>query len=413
MGDGAGAGGAWGRPGIWAGVALGAVYLGSAALCCSYAAASQANFVDLHVYRMGATAALHGIDVYQPRYYWLSFTYPPFAALVFVAGTVIPFSLAAAVLAAGSVLALPIILYLALRLPSPTTRLAPRQAIIVGLATAAVAIWLEPVRTALAYGQIDLWIDAAVLFDLRQNESSRWKGAAIGVAAGIKLTPAIFAVYLLVTRRYRAAAAAAAAFAATVLLGFVVLPASSAHYWGGMFLNPNHIGQVQDIENQSLLGAMARTFGTARPGSAWLVMAVLIAVAGLALAASASSRGDEATGFALCAITGLLVSPISWSHHWVLAIPALMLAAVALYRCRDRRPLALTVLGTAAVAGLAAIGWARLARSVPSTGWLHLGTKALVYSEIYVLAGLAVIVVAIGAAAVGPGKSGTALTTRR
>ena len=416
MGDGAdaaGTGGTRGHPVIWAAVALGAAYLGSAALCCSYAAASRANFVDLHVYRMGASAALHGIDVYQPRYYWLSFTYPPFAALVFVPGTVIPFSLAAAVLTAGSVLALPVILYLALRLPSPVTRLAPRQAIIAALATAAVAIWLEPVRTALTYGQIDLWIDAAVLFDLRQEEDSRWKGAAIGVAAGIKLTPAIFAVYLLVTRRYRAAAGgpgksnaaavAAAAFAATVLLAFLVLPASSAHYWGGMFLSPDHIAQVQDVENQSLLGAMARTFGTAHPGSAWLVMAALIAVTGLLLAGRAYGRGDEATGFALCAVTGLLISPISWSHHWVLAIPALPLAAVALYRGRDRRPLALTVLGTAAVAGLAAIGWARLARSVPSTGWLHLGTKALVYSEIYVLAGLAVIVVAMGAA----------LTTRR
>ena len=403
VGDGAEAGGAWGRPGAWAGVALGAVYLGSAALCCSYAAASPANFVDLHVYRMGATAAVHGMDVYQPRYYWLSFTYPPFAALVFVPGTVIFFSLAAAVLAAGSVLALPIILYLALRLPSPTTRLEPQQAMIVALATAAVAIWLEPVRTALTYGQIDLWIDAAVLFDLRQADNSRWKGTAIGVAAGIKLTPAIFAVYLLVTRRYRAAATAAAAFAATVVAAFVVLPASSAHYWGGMFLNPNHIGQVQDVENQSLMGAMARTFGTAHPGSAWLVMAVLIAAAGLMLAARAQRCGSEATGFVLCAITGLLVSPISWSHHWVLAIPALPLAAVALYRGRDRRPLALTVLGAAAIAGLAAIGWARLARSVPSTGWLHLGTRALVYSEIYVLAGLAVIVVATGAA----------ITTRR
>jgi alpha-1,2-mannosyltransferase len=408
MGDGTGARGFRERRSIWFVVALGAVYLGSAAICCACAAGSRANFVDLHVYRMGATAARHGIDVYQPRYHWLSFTYPPFAALAFVPGTVIPFSVAAAMLTAGSVLALPTILYLALRLPSPTTRLGPGQAIVVALAAAAVAIWLEPVRTALAYGQVDLWIDAAVLTDLRQNDDSRWKGAAIGVAAGIKLTPAIFAVYLLATLRYRAAAAggpgqsnaaaAAAAFAATLITGFVVLPASSARYWGGMFLNPGHIGQVQDVENQSLLGAMARTFGTADLRPVWLVAAALIAVAGLTLAVRARREGDEATGFALCAVTGLLVSPISWSHHWVLAIPALLLAVVAICRGRDRRPLTLTFLGTVAIAGLAAVGWARLARGAPSSGWLHLGTKALLYSEIYVLAGLAVIVMAMGTA---------------
>jgi hypothetical protein len=158
-----------------------------------------------------------------------------------------------------------------------------------------------------------------------------------------------------------------------------------------MFLNPRHIGQVSDVENQSLLGAMARTFHAADPRYPWLVVAALVAAAGLTLAAWAQRHGDEAGGFSLCAVTALLVSPISWSHHWVLAIPALLLAAVAIYRGRARRPVALTVLGTAAILGLAIAGWTRLARSVPGSGWLHLSARALLYSEIYVLAGLAVL----------------------
>jgi alpha-1,2-mannosyltransferase len=38
----------------------------------------------------------------------------------------------------------------------------------------------------------------------------------------------------------------------------------------------------------------------------------------------------EPAGIAVCAVTGLLVSPISWSHHWVWWIlPALVLAHAA------------------------------------------------------------------------------------
>jgi alpha-1,2-mannosyltransferase len=393
--DGAGAPAGWrGRSDAWAVAALAAIYLGSAALCCRYAALSKADFVDLHVYRMGAGALWHGGDLYQLRYYWLSFTYPPFAAVMFVPAAAVPFSLAAAVLTAGSVLALPATLYLALRLPSPVTQFAPRNAIMIALAAAAAAVWLEPVRTMLTYGQVDLWIDAAILCDLSRPDSSRWKGAAIGIVAGIKLTPAIFAGYLLVTRRFRAAATAAGTFAVTLVIGFLAFPGSSARYWGGMFLNPRHIGQVSDVENQSLLGAMARTFHAADPRYPWLAVAALVAAAGLTLAAWAQRHGDEAGGFSLCAVTALLVSPISWSHHWVLAIPALLLAAVAIYRGRARRPVALTVLGTAAILGLAIAGWTRLARSVPGSGWLHLSARALLYSEIYVLAGLAVLALA-------------------
>ena len=70
----------------------------------------------------------------------------------------------------------------------------------------AAAIWLEPVWTTLRYGQIDLLIGALVLYDLSRPDSSRWKGAGIGLAMALKLTPAIFALYLLLSRRYRAAA---------------------------------------------------------------------------------------------------------------------------------------------------------------------------------------------------------------
>ena len=373
----------------------GAAYAASAAACCLLAARSQANFVDLHVYRMGGAAVLHGRDLYQLRFAWLSFTYPPFAAVVFTALAAVPWGVAAAVLTGASAVALPVALYMALRLPRP--RREPAALVWpLALAAAVVAIWLEPVRTALGYGQVDILVALAVLYDLTRPDTSRHKGAAIGLAAGLKLTPAIFVAYLLITRRYRAAATATAVFAGTVAVGFAVLPASSVWYWAGRFANPGRVSQIQDPENQSLLGALARTMHTADVLPVGLPLAAVVAVAGLALAAAAARRGDEALGFSLCAITGLLVSPISWTHHWVIAIPALPVAGLAVYRAYRAGNMAAAGLGHAGIMGVAVIGWDRLARNLPGANWLDLSTKALMHSVAYVLIGLLVLALAAG-----------------
>jgi alpha-1,2-mannosyltransferase len=183
-------------------------------------------------------------------------------------------------------------------------------------------------------------------------------------------------------------------FAGTVAAGFAVLPGSSGWYWAGTFVRPGHISPVQDAENQSLLGALARTMHTENVLPLWLPLAVAVAAAGLALAAAASRRGDEALGFSLCAITGLLVSPISWTHHWVIAIPALLLAGVAVYRAYRDRHAAVTALGAAGIITIAVIGWARFARDVPSSGWLGLPPGTLASSAAYVLLGLFVLALA-------------------
>lgn len=364
----------------------------SAAVCCALAARSQAHFVDLHVYRMGGAAVLHGDRLYQLRFVWLPFTYPPFAAVAFAALAVVPWKVAVTVLTGASVVALPVALYLVLRLPGPAREQTRERAWTLALAVAAAAIWLEPARATLGYGQVDILLTAAVLYDLSLPDTARRKGVMIGLAAGLKLTPAIFAVYLLVTGRRRAAATAAAAFAGTVAAGFSVLPASSAWFWSGQFASPGHVSPVQNPQNQSLYGALARAMHTAHVLPVWLPLATAAAVAGLALAAAASRRGDEALGFSLCAVTGLLISPISWIHHWVIVIPALLVAGLTADRARRAGNVAAAVLVTAAITAIAVIGWTQLAGDTPRSGWLALPAWALVRSVSYVLIGLAVLV---------------------
>lgn len=395
-----------GNAALWT---AGAVYAGSAAACCVLAAHGHAHFVDLRVYRMGGAAVLRGQDLYGLRYDGLPFTYPPFAAVVFTVLAALPWAVAPAALALASIAALPVTLNLALRLPrrgraaeasaesASTARLGDavdRLRWPDALGVSAAAIWLEPARTTLGYGQVDILLAAAVLYDLTLPDRARRKGVAIGLAAGLKLTPAIFVGYLLITGRSRAAATAAAAFAATVGFGFAILPGSSAWYWAGTFARPSHVSPVEDAENQSLLGALARMAHTDHVMALWVLLAVAVAVSGLALAAAASRRGDEALGFSLCAVTGLLVSPISWTHHWVIAIPALLLAGVAAWRgLRTGNAVAATA-GAAGIAVVAIIGWARIARDVPASGWLGLPVSALADSIAYVVLGLIVLALA-------------------
>jgi len=388
---------------------LAAAYALSAGGCCALAAYGRAGLVDLHVYRAGGDAVLHGAKLYQQHFAGLPFTYPPFAAVIFTVLAALPWTAAAGLITAASAAALPASLWFALRLPPASSWLDSRAAWRLALAAAIAAIWLEPVRSTLGYGQVNLLLAAGVLYDLWLPAGARRKGTVIGLAAGVKLVPAFFLVYLLVTRRYRAAATGAAVLAATVAAGWAVLPASSAHYWAHSFLDSGRISPVQNPYNQSLLGVIARNLHSPAVRPVWLPAAAVIAAIGLALAARAQRGGSEAAGFSLCAITGLLISPISWTHHWVIAIPALLLAAVATARRAGPGTRPATVAAAAGLAVLAIAGWARLAREVPAASWLHQSSLGLLLSEIYVLAGLGVLAGAAARAAAGrPGHRAAA-----
>jgi alpha-1,2-mannosyltransferase len=193
------------------------------------------------------------------------------------------------------------------------------------LALAGVALWLEPVQTALQLGQIELPLMLLIVWDLCQPDTRRIKGIGIGLAAGIKLVPLIFIPYLLLAGRIRQAVTAAAAFAGTALTGWVFLPKTFASYWlTGYFMRPSGIGPVGGYRNQSMLALLIRLTGNihvARP--LWLVASVAVGCAGLAAGALLHRAGRPAEGWVTCALTALLISPVSWDNHWVWLLPLL------------------------------------------------------------------------------------------
>jgi alpha-1,2-mannosyltransferase len=252
----------------------------------------------------------------------------------------------------------------------------------------ALALWLEPVTTTLGYGQLDLIITALVVFDLSRSDTTRTKGVAIGLAAGLKLTPLIFIPYLLLSGRRRAALWSTAAFVGTAVLSLAVARGDTIHYWTKVIFDTRVVGRIADASNQSLQGAAARLLGLPSPDAAAMLLIGLVTVAAIGLAALASRRGDDATGFWLCAVASLLASPISWTHHWALVVPALLLLVLSAYEQRSRR-LALAALLVAAA------GYSYLPDRLegPRPRSPH-GLWAMLASDSYVLFGLAAIVLA-------------------
>ena len=360
-------------------------------------------YFDLRVYRGAAHLVLTGAPLYDRKILGFNFTYPPFAALALapLAREPLPFDEVAFTVLNVAVLVA--VIWLALRLPcrpeapqaragagGPARAGAARPSPWLVVLLAGGALWLEPVTTTIAYGQIDLIVAVLVVFDLSRRDSARTKGAAIGLAAGLKLTPLIFIPYLLLCGRRRAAAVALASFTATVAAGTALLPGDTARYWSGVFLDSSRVGGRPGAgagpADQSLRGALMRLEPSLGAHGLWLLIAGALVLGGLALAAAVSRRGDEGLGFALCALTALLASPISWTHHWVLAVPALV--TLGMNPQRRHTKVALGASAAAVAIGCCYSTW--LVDRTDPTG-AHLGLGGLLAADPYVLAGLALL----------------------
>ncbi len=277
------------RPAAWLMAAVALFLLAVAGYALLVHASPQYSWaqIDTAVYRDGGIAVRN-----QPAMLYalgfgaakLPFTYTPFAALLFAAGSGASFATWQVGLAVLTIGLLPVVAYLSLGLAGRPAGLARAAA---AFAIAAVGLWLEPVAMTLFFGQINLVLLALVVGDLALPDRIKGKGIGIGLAAGIKLTPLIFIPYLLFTRRVKAAAVSALTFAVTVGLGFALLPHASAVYWGGKITRPG--SKPFHLDNQSLNGVILRLTHAGPDAHAyWLVAVVVVGIVGLATSILAS-----------------------------------------------------------------------------------------------------------------------------
>ncbi|GGJ77202.1 membrane protein [Pilimelia anulata] len=252
------------------------------------------------------------------------FTYPPFAAYVMAPMAFLPWPLVIVVSVAASAAAAYALLRWLL-LPLADRRGWPRWYVLAlaGLLT----VSLEPVRETFTFGQVNLLLLVVVAADvlLLVGRDSRWAGVGIGLATAVKLTPGVFLIYLLVTRRWRAAGVATAAAGLATLLPGVLTPDTARGFWTDAIWDTDRIGTLTYASNQNLQGLVARLHPEHPSGVLWGVL--VLAALGYWLWRVTRPECDAAAGLALTAVLGCLISPVTWVHHLVWLLPALVLCA--------------------------------------------------------------------------------------
>jgi alpha-1,2-mannosyltransferase len=219
-----------------------------------------------------------------------------------------------------------------------------------------------PVVNTMVHGQsnlIVLFLLCWVWLGLRRDRQ-RAAGAALALAILIKPSPAIFLLYLVTRRAWRALAACAVTLVAAAVATLALLPSGLWRAWLfevrptlGYGREPFHLFSPACASNQSLNALVSRLFleprcapmDGAMPAGA-LVLTYVTSLAVLALtfyavdrahggAAACQGRpaGDDGSatdlGFCLVLAAMFLTGSLSWEHHLVFAMPGLALLVLA------------------------------------------------------------------------------------
>lgn len=313
-----------------------------------YFFAVRRGFFDLNVYFGALNYWVHDggqlYDYVRPRTEY-GFTYPPFAALTMLPMALVGWHGAIAISVLLTVASVGLVLWW---LVAPIARREGWTPWFAVAIAACLAAAFEPMRETYAFGQVNAVLLMLVLGDavLLVRRGSRFAGVGIGLATAIKLTPGIFIVYLLVTRRWRAALVAAGTAAGATVLAAAVAPDASRIFWTEALWNTDRIGSLSYISNQSLQGMLARLDPTDPSRLLWLAAVAAV----LAVWVWRVRRADLLSGVALTGVVGCLVSPVTWVHHLVWLLPALVLLVDQSLRAargsvRRRVRLALAIIG--------------------------------------------------------------------
>lgn len=358
--------------------------------------------IDIDIYQMGGQAWLDGRPLYSgdvkfhtPIGLDLPFTYPPLAAVVFspFAWLKMPAASIAITLLTLVVLIVSTMVVLTALNVWPTSALLPgpawvRRLWLAMIIVAPASIWLEPLSSNFAFGQINAVLMTLVILDCFPRRTPWPRGLLLGLGIALKLTPAVFLLYFLLRRDGRAALTAVASFAAATVAGFALAWRDSREYWTHTLHHTDRIGSASLNTDQNIAGALARLpIGEHESFLLWVALSLVVLVATV-WAMRRVLRADEPALAVICvALFGLVVSPVSWSHHWVWMLPAVLVTGVLAWRRRN------TALAVVTAAGVALMRWTPIDllpkhREATAEWWRQLAGMS------YVWWALAVIVVA-------------------
>ncbi|WP_158600612.1 glycosyltransferase 87 family protein [Tessaracoccus antarcticus] len=287
--------------------------------------------IDIDVYRLGGRAFLDGADLYGRLPDTevganLPFTYPPIAAALFSLFAIMPLRAASTLLSILSVMAMGWLLALVLR---EVTRRTTSEALWLALPVLALISWLGPMRENIEFGQINVLLMALVLTDVLAGQGKPWRGWLTGLAVAIKLTPAVFLVYFLLRRDWRSLIMTVVSFAVYTAIGFALRPADSVEYWTSALRDTGRIGNAGFPSNLSINGFVHRLgFDGTAASVGWFVVSAAVGLAIMWIAWKLLQADQKAAAALVVGFIALFCSPVSWGHHWVWALPMLVVFAV-------------------------------------------------------------------------------------
>lgn len=379
---------------------------------------------DVYVYWYALNNWFSGNSLYDwyalPDYKMYPFTYPPFGAWALSPLTWFDYETAARLMIMAIALQTAVIVALVGRSLGwswgSAFAIAPWAAILVQQC-------LEPFTQSVGFAQVNTAMMALVMIDVAAPPSWKGRGVASGLAAAIKLTPAIAVLIFLLRRQWRSAITMVATSLTVTLLSWVISPGESARFFFDAMWDPQRAGDAYYTSNQNLKGFVARALPENTWSIAWAITVALALVAAVWLclriqaaatsvvtphvisddaapgplnaatpATGATSSAAPATGATVSAASaalaapagdavattpaapvlpenlatlltaavimtlGLLVSPITWSHHWVWGL-ASVVALIAVTLRLKSAPLAALALVQGALFIMAPHWW--------------------------------------------------------
>ncbi|MDN5762191.1 MAG: glycosyltransferase 87 family protein [Microlunatus sp.] len=288
----------------------------------------QPSTIDLQVYVYAVGDMLAGQDIYATTTpgWNLYFIYPPIAAVLMVP------------LAFGSYLFWQLVwtFLLVWAQQSVLKRCGVRRGWVLGLVGVAVVVAVEPIRTTLGYGQVNTLLMALVVADLLPDQPSGRspaqraggtkrripQGTLIGLAAAIKLTPALFVVFAFLLGKRKLAWTGILSFVAFTALGAVFQWSQTWEFWFGLSGGNTRTASPLYAGNQSLLGVVYRLVGESTSITLLgLAVGGLVALLGTVVASQWWRAGEKVFAVALVGLCTCLASPLSWTHHYVWILP--------------------------------------------------------------------------------------------
>jgi len=278
----------------------------------------QPSTIDLQVYVYAVKDMLAGKDIFATTTpFWnLYFIYPPIAAILMTPLAFGPYALWQVVWTGGLVWAQQSVL----------KRCGAPRGWKLGLIGIAVLLAVEPIRTTLGYGQVNTILMALVIADLLPDAPGERRripqGTLIGLAAAIKLTPALFVLFAFLIGKARVAITAMISFAVFTGIGAILLFRETLVFFGGLSGGDTRTASPLYTGNQSLLGVFFRLGDSSRVTAlVGLAVSAILAVLGCLVAAHWWRHDEKVFAVAIVGLTTCLASPLSWTHHYVWILP--------------------------------------------------------------------------------------------